>query len=184
MHSLKYFMVVATLTAANAGCLSPEQEQEEESTAGSDAALTQSQAFEELVGHGPDGKTFKSGGASDCGHTITLERSNGPANTGKYTYAFHDCERDPMGASPSSSDRMRSSGTFKLVGGWLGGLVTDPTLEITPRPSPDRPGDDATPWSYKVRTFMAEDPNVPRGTVYLESTSPEHAKLVPEGFSS
>lgn len=164
MRNGKHFIPVFIGVFSLVGCAASETS--EETGTATNSALTQSEAFEALVGTNDDGKDFVTG-HSECGHHLNLSRGAAP-NTGRYSYSFHDCETD---------DRLRSQGTFKVVGGWLGGALSDPTLEITPEAS--RPDDDTTPWSYKIRTATGSDEMMPRGTVYLESTSSHRARLLP-----
>jgi hypothetical protein len=169
------FVGVVMMTVGCAG--SAEGEAEEEAVAGDDAALTQVQAYQALLPSDPSepGKTFVET-STGCGHSITLGRQAGdPPNSGHFVYSYMDCD---------GHENMSKAGTFKIVAGWLDGLVTDPTLEITPVRNPSRPNDDLTPWSYKIRTTKTQRGMMPRGTVYLESTSDHHAELIPQGFIS
>ena len=66
-----------------------------------------------------------------------------------------------------------SSGNFKVVGGWLGGLLTNPKMEMTPAlgvsNDPSKP--EFKPWSFAMKA-----------TSGVVSLTDEKGTLVPEGF--
>ena len=176
MRFIPVFVGVVMMTVV--GCAGSSSSEQEEAVAGDEAALTQVQAYQALLPSDPNepGKTFVET-STGCGHSLTLGRQAGdPPNSGHFVYSYVDCD--------GGHENMNKSGTFKIVAGWLDGPVTDPTLEITPVRHPPRPNDDLTPWSYKIRTAKTQRGQMPRGTVYLESTSEHHAELIPQGFIS
>lgn len=127
MKTTKLLAMAATLLMA---CAAPN---DDEPVGGANEQLSQSDAYDRVLAEG----TFKDRGHLACGRTLTLEGGAKPKGT--YTFRWEPCE-DEDGA------RMSSHGTFEVVGGWLGGLLTSPTLKITP----DANLEDTTPWSYKV----------------------------------
>ena len=163
---MRFTMILCSLFIASAlGCSAGSDP--DEALVSGEASLTQSDAFEGLVGADPVANTYVSSSTA-CGHSLTVARGAEP-NRGRYEYSFHACD----GSAPK-----RSRGSFRVVAGWLDGLVTDPTLELTP--DPDQPA--TSRWTYEIRTARG-DSELPTGTVYLETTS-DDVTLVPQRFLS
>ncbi|MBX3228559.1 MAG: hypothetical protein KIT84_07895 [Labilithrix sp.] len=134
---------------AMAGCAAEPSEEEE--VGGSEEALSKGDAYAKVVAAG----RFRSGHLA-CGRTLTLTGSTGP--TGRYELEVQPCEGE-------DGDGFRSKGSFEVVGGWFGGLLTNPTMKMTPSAT------GAEPWSFKIS--MNDE------VIWLTD---EAGTLVPEGM--
>lgn len=127
---MKRLAILPVLCAAILmGCSSSN---EPEATAGTSDALSRPNAYDALI----NDSVFKDKGHLACGRTLVLHHDWFP--TGTYEFTYQPC--DEQGGV------MRSHGTFEVIGGWGGGLITNPTLKITP----DASLKDTTPWQYEI----------------------------------
>ena len=158
-------VMASVVVLAAVGCAGSS---EEPTTSGAGSAMTgSSPLYDALVGTNPEGTTYRSGGTSDCGHVLTLQRGNPAEGTGSYAYNHHDCEL---------GDRIRSRGAFKITATGILAL-NRPSLQLTP--------DDGEPaFGYTILRAAPGGPGaeLPEGTMMLESSSAHQAILIPEGF--
>lgn len=145
MNKLLMVLMVGLMTA---GCAT---EAADEPTGASADAVSEANAYKLAI----EAKTFRSGHLA-CGRTLTLTASFG-------TEGFYDLHVQPCEGMPG--EERRTKGNFKVVGGWLGGLVTNPTMKMMPT------ADGAESWSFEMKESD--------GVVTLTD---EAGTLVPEGF--
>lgn len=111
MRNLLFFCVLAaTIGCASAGS--------DESAASSDSAISEETAYRQVL----EAHVFKSGHVA-CGRTLTVREAYGTEGT--YELDKVPCEGDDF-------KELHVQGHFTVVGGYLGGLLTNPKMDMLP----------------------------------------------------